>query len=340
MDEQTVIAESSSAPVVESFEIPRSGTSDYADWRVSGKLPEAKPKTEEAASSTVEETTQTKQQETAPPKPKAKTAEQRIAELESTIEKIRKGANLETKKPESSSASDPKPAAPQHTRPKPTSEDKTADGKPKYSTYEDFVEELADWKAEQREAARDKEALNRSETESFKKKVDEARNRNEGFDQVMNDAMPILSGADIPHEIKARLNDSEVLPDLIFTIGGDAAQLAEFTHMAKTNPAKAREYIAVVEHFISEELAKAAIVPRDAPAKGADGKFVKAEPVTPAKRGPESSPEPPIEIGSRGSGAMDESARALSAIERGDGNSVRAWMKAENAKDLRRRRGV
>lgn len=337
-DESTVVAESSPAPV-ESLELPRSGTPEYAEWRVSGKIPE-KPQAESAPAKETTERSgaepQTEQQEK--PRFKSKTADDRKAELQREIEDLVKRKNQlkaeVTPKAETPKV-EPKPAEAQYTRPKPTVDDKTPDGKPKYATYEDFTEELADWKAEQRIAKAEQDRETAKQAEAFKAQVEEAKGRHENFDEVMGEAMPILAAANLPTEVLGRLNKSAVLPDLIYTIGGDAAELAKFTAMAKSDPGEAREYIAVMERLIKEELSKP-----QTPPKGADGKFVKTEPEPPAKRGPESSPEPPIEIGRRDAGTMNESERALSDHERGDVNAFRRFKEAEDRKDLARRRGV
>jgi hypothetical protein len=330
-DTATAVAESQSAPVVETIALPKSGTSEYAEWRVNGEIP--KPKTESAPTVEPGEATTPRQQET-PTRPKPKTAEQRIAELESTIEKIRKGANLEGKKPEPQPASDPKPV--QATRPKPTVDGKGSDGKP-YATYEDFTEDLADWKAEQREVAGEQRRAVQAQQDALKAEVEKARGRYDNLDEVMFPTLKAITEAKVAPVISQMLNDSEVLPDLLYTIGSDSDELAAFVKMAQTSPGKAIRYLAVTENLIREELDKAS---RPTHEKGEDGKFVKEEPVAPAKRGPESAPEPPIEIASRGAGGGDAAATALSAIERGNPSAVRAWMQAENAKDLRRRRGV
>ena len=327
MSESTAVAESSSAPTVEVVDLPRSGTSDYAEWRVTGDLPEPKPKTEEPAPSTKEN--QAEKGESAPPnkqQEKSKT-EKRFQKL---LEENRR------LKAETEAAKSPKvveQAKPQG-RTKPTAEDKSQDGKPKYSTYEDFVEDLADWKAEQRLAQHEQERQGRQQQEAIKSDLEKARSRYDNLDEVIFPALNKITGdAAVSPVVKAMLNDSEVLPDLLYTIGGEG--LEDFLKMAKSSPGKAIRYLAITENLIREELDKGSTGRND------KGQFEapKSE-TTPAKRGPESSPEPPIEIGNRGTGPMDESAKALSAIERGDANAVRAWMKAENAKDLRRRRGV
>ena len=341
MSEETAVAESSSASVVENLEIPRSGTPDYAEWRVSGKLPDPKPKTEETASSdTLTEETADAGEATAPQKKQEKRrpdAESRIAEL--IAENKRLKAEREAKPAEAAKPEPKAEKAQQYTRPRPTPEDKNSDGTPKYATYEDFSEELADWKYEQRRTSEQREQQQQAQTKEVQAKVKEAEARYPNFKEI---AIPtvdaIVKNQDIPPVVKQMLNDSEVWTDLIFTLGGDPDALADFVEMAKTAPGKAIRYIANVEREIALELDKGTTEATTA-GRDASGKFAKAE-ATPVKRGPESAAEPPLEIGNRGTGSMDEAARALSDIERGNPNAVRAWMKAENAKDLRRRRGV
>lgn len=340
-DTLTAVAESSTAILQhETIELPKSGTSDYAEWRMSGTIPEKeapKPKADPAPAP--KENAETSG-DPAAPKPQEHTrrrpdAEARIKELAAESKRLR--AELDALKAPKPEPTKPVQQQAQYTRPKPTTEDKQ-DGKPKYTTYDEFVEDLSDWKAEQRIVAQAREQEQKAQTKALQDELAKARTRYENFDDVLTPTLnAIVSDNAVSPAVKAMLNDSEVLPDLIFTIGSDAKDLASFLQMAKTNPGKALRYIARVEGLIEEELSKGTI----AAERDATGKFAsKPEPAAPAKRGPESAPEPPLEIGSRGAGPMDESGRALSAIERGDPNAVRAWIRAENAKDLRRRRGV
>src|ERR1700761_3422135 len=121
-----------------------------------------------------------------------------------------------------------------------------------------------------------------------------------------------------PRELPPRLNRSRVLPDLLFTIGSDPSTLASFQEKGEADPWGAIDYIVLTESLIQEELAKGSSVTAET-GRNEKGQFT-AKPETaapPAKRGPESAPEPPIEIGSRGSGTADASERAFQQIERG-----------------------
>lgn len=326
MNESTAVAESSSAPAVQVVELPRSGTSEYAEWRVSGELPEPKPKTEAAAPSP-----QAEEGEAAPPKKQQENrrrpdAERRIADL--VAENKRLKADRESK-PEPV-REQPKPAVSAPQEPKP--EDVNADGTPRFKTYEEYIKAQARWEARQEMAEHERQRSVRQQQDAMKAEVEKARSRYKDLDQVMFPALKaITEDTAVSPVVKALLNDSEVLPDLLYTIGTSQDDLATFLEMAKSNPGKAIRYLAVTENLIREEL-------NNGTDRNDKGQFAKPEP-PPAKRGPESTPEPPLEIGSRGI-PTDESQRALSAIERGDPNAVRTWMRAENAKDMRRRRGA
>ena len=344
--------ETQAAPSPAVFEAPKAGTPEYVTWRSTGELPEAKPKADpapahisDAADPDPAPQTQEHKEQASKPKPKP-TAEERIAQLESTIEKIRKGAGIETRKAESSpAAAKPaqQPQQPAPTRPKPTVDGKGPDGKP-YASYEDFVEDLSDWKSEQRQAQQQREQQQQAAMAETSKKLESARSlygKDKADEVIFPTNQAIVNDQAIPLAVKALLGESEVFPHLLFNIGSDPDDLAAFIQMARTTPGKAMRYIAKVESLIEEELA--GDVPRETTTTGrdADGKFTSAkEPNAPAKRGPESTPAPPLEVGGRGAGPMDESARALSQLKDGDSRAFRDYMRAENAKESRRRRGV
>lgn len=86
-------------------------------------------------------------------------------------------------------------AEPEKVRAKPAPQDVDDKGKPKYKTYEDYVEDLADWKAEVRltdfqkqqaeNAAKSQvEAAQRRVSEGWSKQVEAARKNHADFDQV------------------------------------------------------------------------------------------------------------------------------------------------------------
>jgi hypothetical protein len=285
-------------------------TSDQrAEFRKTGELPtpktedaapspEAEPKAETVPASEAEKTQQEKPAKAEKPK---QTAEDRIAQLEATIEKIRKGAGLKEAQKVEPPATKVEQVEQQFTRPKPTPEDKNPDGTPKFSVYEDYIEDLADWKSEQREAKRDKEQAQQAQTRELNAKVESARSRYENFDDVLQPTVDAIVGdAAISPVVKHMLNDSEVLPDLIFTIGSSEKELASFVKMAKENPGKALRYIALTESLIAEEL------------EGKAKPTSEAKPEPPAK--PQTAaPKPPSEVGGRAASpgdALESAAKA------------------------------
>lgn len=333
MDVETAAPSAVETP---SIEIPRSGTPEYADWRLNGTIAE-KPKP--AESTTADPSKETTSENTAPGTEPGKStqesrrkpgAEARISELTARTKQLERELE-EARRPKPTQAeSSPAKPAPQVAQQEPTPEDKNADGTPKFKTYEEYTKALARWEIRQELAEQSRTQAAEAQQREAQAKVAEAQTRYPNFKEVVVPAVTAIVGdPQISPVIKTMLNDSEVFADLAFTLGSDAAEFAKFLQMAKTSPGKAIRYIAAVEAGIVDTLAKGAAT------RNEKGQFIsEAEPKPPAKRGPESTPEPPIEINSRGGGSMDESARALK-----DGD-FRSFKKAEDAKELRRRRGV
>lgn len=309
METQTVEAVTSPAAMEASRgPVVNMSPEQRTEWRKTGNLPEP-PKTEAPAASTEEpqETiakvdTEAKPEPTKPQEKRRPDAEQRIKQLTDRIKE------LESRKPETAEA--PKPVAkvePQYTRPKPTAEDKDGD-KPKYATYEDFVEDLADWKGEQRDAARQREQQETAQKTAMDSKMTDARKRyGDKFDEVLTPTIDAIMGKEsgVHGVVKTMLNESEVLPDLIYTIGGDAKEMANFLKMAKDNPGKAMRYIALTESLIREEL-EGAEAPKE---------------TTPPVKVQTQAPRPPAEVGGRAATPGDSLEAAAKA---GDFRSFKA----------------
>ena len=338
MLEETVVAAPSAAPEIPVVEVDRgplvSLTADQrTEFRRTGELPEApKPKTEAAASSsdkrTAPEAGKPKQEHTEhkAEQPKAKlSAEERIAQLESTIEKIRKGAGLDkTPKAESSPASveqarpiqqqpQPQPQIPQE----PTIEDKNVDGTLKYKTYEEFTRALARWEVNLAIAAQEQQRAQQTQATAAQAKITDAQARYPNFKEVIQPAVNAIVGDQaIAPIVKTILNDSEVFPDLIFTIGSSAQELATFVEMARTNPGKAIRYIALTESLINEELAKG-----------------KNHGETPPAKPQTAAPRPPAEVGGRAAAPPD----ALESAARA--NDFRAFKAESTRRALARMKG-
>jgi hypothetical protein len=337
MNEETVVAESSAADDVFGGQQPT--LDEYNSYRQSGELPErfkpaekaesatadAQEETEESeaeeAESAGESETPEESQEQKPKKPQ--TAKERvaqldakieelwnqdepdtikIAQLEATKEKIERRAGIK-RKTEVASVTPAQNAEEPVTRAKPTAEDKDKDGNPKYTTYEDFVEDLADWKAEQRQAKWEAQQAQRKAQEALEAKLNESRARYEDADEVIFPAAQQINEAKIPQVVKEVFAGSDLFTDLCYVVGSDPDELNKFLSLANSNPRAAIAKVFEYERGIREELAP----------KG-------------EKQAPEpkrtSAPKPPSPVSGASSRAFDVSDESLSPEE---------WMRKRNA---------
>jgi chemotaxis protein histidine kinase CheA len=301
MAEETTLAASSPAEDVDVFNGEQPSLSEFSHYRETGELPERFKTAEEAASTPAdesEETTETESEEVeteteeAQEQPqKGSGAEKRIKQLLAKIKELETPAAKQDVHTESSPAS-----APQYTRPKPTAEDKAKDGTLKYGTYEDFVEDLADWKAEQRWETAKREQQQLDAQKALKSKVDEARTRYDDVDEVIFPAAKTIHEANIPLAVKEVFAGSELFIDLCYVVGSDPDAMKEFISLAQSNPRAAIGKVFEYERRIREEL---------------DGKDEKKAPET-KKTG---APKPPSPVSGASSRAFDVSDESLSADE-------------------------
>jgi hypothetical protein len=241
-----------------------------------------------------------KSQQVQKPKPRDN-AETRKAQLNAEIRDLLKQRDqLRTEvrpKDEKPAAPSPAKVQPQYTRPKPTLEDKGEDGNPKFASYEDYIEELSDWKSEQRIAQTERARAEKEALTALSQKVNAAKERYTDFDEVIKPAFAAVTDPAVPEVVRALIGESDVFPDLLYTIG-KPEELSKFVEMARTNPGKALRYIALTESLIHEEL--------EAPAKTK----VDDKPAEPEKT---RAPKPPAEVGGRGSTPVDAEEAALKA---------------------------
>lgn len=235
--------------------------------------------------------------------PLTKGAEKRIKQLLAKTKELE--AQLASKQDVKAESS----PAPQTTRPKPTAEDKAADGNPKYQSYEDFVEDLSDWKAEQRIETAKREMAQQSAQKALQATLDEARTRYEDADEVIFPAAKTINEAKIPQAVKEVFAGSDLFIDLCYVVGSDPDELTKFVKLAETNPRAAIGKVFEYERGIKEELAKT---------KGGE----KAP--EPKKT---SAPKPPSPVNGGSSRAFDVSDESLSPDE---------WMRKRNAQVNRR----
>lgn len=345
-------AESSSA-VHPPIEVPQDHNSqEYAEWRLTGKTPEPKPAPTETKpkadpapakkepsekTAPVSETGNHTQQERKPSK-----AEQRLSDLLEDIRQtgytpaelktLRKQAQAETKAEPPKAT--PEPTAKPAELKKPKLEDfKTLDD---YEAARDkYYEDLATDKAQKAVEADRVRQANEAQQRTMRERLDKAKERyGDGADtQIVQTARDIFNANDVNPAVKAVLNDSDVLVDLMYALG-KGEDFQEFLSEAKTNPGKAIRRAVLIEKLVKEELAKG---PRstdtvETPARDASGKFQKSESEPPAEKPTTKAPPPPRESSGRASAPPDELQAAIAA------NDTARYMREANRRDIARRR--
>jgi hypothetical protein len=356
-DIETLDAQAAPSPAIE---VPRESAA-YAEWRQTGKLP-AQPKNEASAASQDHSAAGEKPAEKSAPaseagkgtqerKPARDNAAARLNEL---LDDLRRAgftpAELKTFKREAQQRTDTPAAAPAK---EPASEQTANPAEPKEPKAEDFAT-YEEYKAAERKyyrdltqfevnkalkSDRDQRAAEASQ-QTVRQKMEEAHGRygDEGVDVISSAARALAgNGKDIPASIPAAvgqmIDGSEVWPDLLFTLGGKAEDLAAFVQLARTDPGGAIRKVVLMERLITEELAKGGKPGAGAGETGRDesGKFV-AEKKTPEKK-TTSAPPPPREVSGRGTAPPDEIEGAVK------NNDFRRFRQSQNSRDVARIRG-
>ncbi len=327
---ETVVAESSPAPEAKPKQDPLEmgpmvtwTREQRNEFRTKGTMPEKPkadpapaPKTSEAPAESAAESEAAKQQEATKSKPK-QTAAERIAELRATIAKIEKGAGIKTEA-ESSPAEQTKPQPqPQSVEKEPTPEDTNADGTPKFKSYEEYTKALARWEIRQELAEERRRTQQEAQARETGEKLAQAKTRygDEAVKIIDDTAGVIINDKDISPVVTQMLRESDILTDLLYTIGSKPEELASFTKMAKESPGKALRYIALTESLIREELEGQKAAPTE------KVEYPPAKPQT-------SAPKPPAEVGGRGSAPPDALVSAAQA------NDYRAFKRELNRRSL------
>jgi hypothetical protein len=191
-------------------------------------------------------------------------------------------------------------------RPKPKLDDKGPDGKSKYPAYEDWVEDVSDWKAEQRVAAVEAERARNESARQFTDAVKAAREAYADFDTVAEpmaaEVNKLLQDPKIDPTLKKALIDKDAC-HILYALGKDAEISEKFGELARTDPAEAIFVWKSLKQSVKKELAK----PAAAAAADADGKTP-----APASTKPR-APKPPSEVGGRGASGEDALVSAAKA---------------------------
>jgi hypothetical protein len=201
-------------------------------------------------------------------------------------------------KPDVTPVPSPAPQAAQvaPTSPEPTVNDTKDDGTLKYADYADFVKALGRWSAEQTLHEAHQREVQQRQVSQVQENVEDARKRyGTEFDSVIEPtAATIMGDKTIPMQVKQMLSESDVLPELIYTIGTDQKTMKELERLSRVNPSQAIRYIATLEAGIRLELA--------------------AEPNAAATPEPKktAAPKPPSPVNGASSRAFDVSDESLS----------------------------
>jgi hypothetical protein len=173
------------------------------------------------------------------------------------------------------------------------------------ATYEDFVRAAAKhearWEARQEIAADNQRRATEAAQKELKTRIEAAKKLYPDFDQRSQAIVNALtSDTQMPHAVKALVNDSPVFEHLLYTLG-DPASMADLIATAKTNPAMALRKIVATEILIQQELDKAAKAEKVA---------VKSESEKPVSEAKPRAPKPPAEVGGRGAASEDAAVAA------------------------------
>jgi len=176
----------------------------------------------------------------------------RIAQLEATEAKIAERAEAK-RKTESAPVAKPEQQTPVGGRPKPTPDGLRADGKP-YATYEEYIEDLTDWKTEQATQKVRQQMAEEAAQKAVQAKLEEARQRYEDADDVIFPAAKTINESQISPVIKEVIGASEYFPDLCYVLGEDPEELEKFVKLSQSNPRAALAKVFEYERGIKEEL--------------------------------------------------------------------------------------
>lgn len=317
---ETTQAASSPAEVEDVFQGQNVSMAEFQRYRTDGELPDRFKPAAPAESAPADDPEETDESEAEEPKPATesdpeesqeqlppKTAK-RIQKLLAERHELQRKLDEATRQDVKQESSPTQPA----TRPKPTADDKNPDGSAKYNTYEDFVEELADWKAEQRLDAAKREYADQESKKVLQGKLDEARARYEDADDFIFPTSQAIQDAKIPLAVKEVFGQSDLFIDLCYVVGSDPDELKKFISLAQTNPRAAIGKVFEYERGIREELSES----RDDKGKAPEVKKT-------------SAPKPPSPVNGASSRAFDVSDESLSPEE---------WMRKRN-QDLQKKRG-
>jgi hypothetical protein len=346
--------EATSTPAAEApIKVPTGN--DYAEWRKTGKLPEASkaPAKADAQDADSESTDDKSKDEKGSPdsetgkdkEPKQaktrSTAQTRLEEVlgilkeeDLTPAKLKalkaEVTDLRTKLGRTTASETPEQPVKPPERPK---RPKYADFEGNEEAYEAAMdkheEDLAEWKANQAIERYKRDQADASTRKELTEKLAEAEKRygEEAQDIITSTVGKIVGDAKIPVEIKGIINGSPVLVDLMYVMGQNPEDLAEFIQLARTDPGEAIRKAVILERLVMEEL-----VGKNGK-KDKDDANAEEKPAVNSKKLTK-TPPPPEELGGSKGAPADEVAEA------GKAGNFAAFRRSANIRDLARAKGM
>jgi len=321
-----------------------------------GTLPgQAKPKKEEASASSDDSSANGEEPEGQKSAPDSETGgnkqeqpsrssskrseEYRVQELLGIIKQAGfTPAELKTFKREAAQATEAKAPVPEKTVQPPAAAAKP----PKledFKTWDEFQQAEREYNTANIDELVERKLQQRMQQQQADAKMAEAKQRygDEAETYIRSTAAAVFNHTDVPPVIKAVLNESPVLADVLYVMGTNQKDFDEFIDLAKTNPGQALRKAVLLEQLVTEELKKGgsrnngSAEEQPPPERNEAGQFVSSAQKPPAQRKP--APPPASEVSGKASAPPDEVA---SAVSRGD---FRAYREAQNRRDLAARHG-
>jgi hypothetical protein len=272
---------------------------------------------EDAASGTATKTEETGKAKK-PTQMSYKDLRTRIAELEA---KIASGTTKPVAADNEAKAKDEKKDA----NPRPKSSDKKADGSPKYQTWEEYEDDLLEWRAEKDRAAfkehsakeqltTEKQKLEQESQQALRSRADEARKKYSDFDaKALDPTLKIPQGSVLATWIMDPSNEHGM--DIAYHFGTHREELDKFNAMSPFQ--QARE-LTRLEDKLSQATATH---------EKSDVKVITPQPTKVTK-----APPPAKEVGGRGASSGDEE---TSVVNSGD---FRAYKRVVDKKEINARK--
>lgn len=333
-DANNVAVETSSTAQEVEQEIPSAGP-ERIEWQKTGKTT---PKADSTPAPEVDKTKSAPASETGKVQEKKSPAAERLEEVLADLKSAGlTPAELKTYKREAAKQTQAEPSPAKQPEAQKLEAPKEPDMKdPKYAgndgweKYEadvkQFNKDNAKYEANQAVEKFKSDQVKAEQSKKFDAEVVEAKKRYPDFDKIAPAvATAINQDAQIPYAVKQVIEDSPVFFDLTYVLGENTEALAEFQKLARTDPRAAIKKVILMEQGIEAKLAGT-----DA-ARNDKGQF---QPTTEKKgKTVSSAPEPPRELGGKGTPPADEVEAALESDDQA------AYNAAKNRRDLASRKG-